>query len=107
MAKIILNDDNFESEILNYQGIALVDFYADWCGPCQMQGPIVEELAKELEDKDVKIGKMDVDKSPKTAEKFGIMSIPTLIVFKNGEVKETLHGVHNKDDLKEKLEELM
>jgi len=102
-----LTDDNFESEVLKYEGPVLVDFYADWCGPCQMQGPIIDELAKDMEGKEVKVSKLDVDANPKTAEKYDVMSIPTLILFKNGEVKETLHGVHNKDDLKEKLEALI
>lgn len=105
--EIKFTDDNFETEVLKFDGPVLVDFYADWCGPCQMQGPIIEELAKEVEEKDMKVGKFNVDKNPKMAEKFGIMSIPTIIIFKGGEVKETLHGVHNKDDLKQKLESLM
>ncbi len=107
MAEIILTDDNFEVEVLNFNGPVLVDFYADWCGPCKMQGPIIDDLAKELEGKEVKVGKLDIDKNPRTAEKYEVMSIPTLVLFKGGEVKETLHGVHNKDDLKAKLESLM
>jgi len=102
-----LTDDNFEAEILKFNGPALVDFYADWCGPCQMQGPIIDDLAKDLEGKGIKVGKLNVDESPKIAEKYEVMSIPTLVLFKGGEVKETLHGVHNKDDLKGKLESLM
>jgi len=107
MPELILFDDNFEKEVLQFDGPVLVDFFATWCGPCQMQGPIIDELAKEVEGKNMKVAKLDVDASPKTAEKYEIMSVPTLILFKGGEVKETLHGVHNKDDLKSKLEALI
>ncbi len=105
--EIIFTDDNFEQEVIKNEGPVLVDFYADWCGPCQMQGPIIEELAKEMEGKAVKVGKLNVDENPNISEKYEVMSIPTLIIFKGGEIKETLHGVHNKDDLKQKLETLM
>ena len=98
-------DANFESEVLKFKGVVLVDFFATWCGPCQMQGPIVDELAKEMKgDKEMKVGKLDVDKSPKSAGKFEVMSIPTLIIFKDGKPIETLTGVQNKEVLKEKLE---
>ncbi|NQT50189.1 thioredoxin [Candidatus Kuenenbacteria bacterium] len=103
-----LNDNNFEAEVLKYEeGPVLVDFHAPWCGPCQMQGPIIDELAGELKDKPVKIGKLNVDESNQTAQKYGVMSIPTLIIFVKGEPKETLSGLQNKDVLKEKLEALM
>jgi len=105
--EIKFTDNNFEVEVLQFNGPVLVDFYAEWCGPCKMQGPIIEELAKEMEGKDVKVGTMDIDQNPKMTEQYEVMSVPTLILFKNGEVKEALHGVHNKDDLKEKLEALM
>ncbi|HUT22604.1 MAG TPA: thioredoxin [Candidatus Bipolaricaulota bacterium] len=100
-------DVNFEDEVLKYEGPVLVDFFAEWCGPCKMQGPIIDELEQEMDGKAVKIGKMDVDANPKTAEKYGIMSIPTLMIFVNGEVKETMNGVHNKEDLKGKLQSLL
>lgn len=97
-------DANFDAEVLKAKGVVLVDFFATWCGPCQMQGPIVDELAKDLEkEEDIKVGKLDVDKNPEAAEKYGVMSIPTLIIFKNGEPVETLTGVQNKDILMEKL----
>jgi len=103
-----LNDSNFENEVLNYkEGPVLVDFFATWCGPCQMQGPIIEELAGEMKDSVAKVGKIDADANPKMAEKFGIMSLPTLIIFKDGEAKETMTGLQNKDVLKEKLEAQM
>jgi len=91
-------DQNFEEEVLKSELPVLVDFFAVWCGPCQMMAPVIEEMAKELEGK-VKIGKMNVDESPQTAEKFGIMSIPTLILFKNGEPVKTLQGFRGKEDI--------
>jgi len=88
-----LNDNNFDESIS--QGVAVVDFYADWCGPCKMMGPIFEETAGEV--KGVKFFKLNVDEAKGTASKFGVMSIPTLIVFKNGEEVERLMGVQQKD----------
>jgi thioredoxin 1 len=103
-----LKDANFEAEVLNYKdGPVLIDFFAPWCGPCQMQGPIIEELAEEMKDSKAKIFKMNVDENPATAGKFNVMSIPTLIIFVNGEAKETLMGVNAKESLKAKLEALM
>lgn len=100
-----LNDGNFDKEVLNAGGIALVDFFATWCGPCQMMGPILEDVDKEIGAK-FKICKVDVDQSPNTAEKYGIMSVPTLIIFKNGEAVETMNGVRSKEVLVEKLESI-
>lgn len=102
MSEIILTDANFESEVLKSTKPVLVDFFAEWCGPCKMQGPIIDELAKEIGEQG-KIGKMDVDANPETAQKFGIMSIPTIIIFKDGKVAEQLVGLQGKDDLKVKL----
>ncbi|MFH0779879.1 MAG: thioredoxin [Parcubacteria group bacterium] len=100
-----LNDQNFEKEILTFGGIALVDFFAAWCGPCQMLGPILEDVDKEIGAK-FKICKVDVDQAPAAAEKYGVMSVPTLIIFKNGEAVETMNGVRSKEVLIEKLESL-
>ena len=100
-----LKDDNFEQEVDKFSGVALVDFWATWCGPCQVMLPIIEDLSKEIGAK-AKIGKVNVDDSPKTAERFGIMSIPTLIFFKNGQEISRLSGVQSKDSLKEELEKL-
>ena len=99
------NDSNFEAEVLKADLPVLVDFFAEWCGPCRMQGPIVEELAKEVAGK-FKVGKMNVDQAPVTSEKFGVMSIPTIIVFKGGEAKTTLVGLQTKEALKAELEKL-
>ena len=94
----LFTDQNFEEEVLKSELPVLVDFFAVWCGPCQMMAPVIEEMAKELEGK-VKIGKMNVDESPQTAEKFGIMSIPTLILFRGGEPVKTLTGFRSKEDI--------
>jgi len=102
-----LDDNNFENEVSKFNGVALVDFFAPWCGPCKIQGPIIEELASENTNANIKIAKIDVDANPASAEKFGIMSIPTLIIFKNGEVVEVMNGLQNKESLKEKLLKLI
>jgi thioredoxin 1 len=98
-------DQNFEAEVLKSDKPVLVDFWAVWCGPCQMMGPIVEELAEEVKDK-YKVGKMNVDENRETAAKFGIMSIPTLIIFKDGKAVKQLVGVQAKENLKEELEKI-
>lgn len=98
MAKTF-TDSNFEAETSN--GLALVDFWAPWCGPCRMQGPIIDELAEEMTD--VSIGKINVDENPSVAANFGVQSIPTLLIKKDGQVVETLVGVHRKEQLKEIL----
>lgn len=98
-------DQNFEGEVLKSDKPVLVDFWAAWCGPCQLMGPIVEELAKELEGK-YKIGKLNVDENRETASKYGIMSIPTLIIFKDGKEAKQLVGLQNKESLKEELEKM-
>lgn len=102
MPEIILTDKNFENEVLRSAAPVLVDFWAPWCGPCQVQGPIINELAKEI--KNAKIAKLNVDENQKTASKFGVMSIPTLMIFKNGSVLEQMVGPQQKADLKRKLE---
>jgi len=86
----ILTDENFESTIKS--GITLVDFWAEWCGPCKVQGPIINELADEIDGK-AKISKLDIDKNQKTAQKYGIQSIPTIVIFKDGKQVEKLVGV--------------
>lgn len=98
----IFTDSNFEQEVIKSEKPALVDFWAPWCGPCQMMGPIIEELAKEMGDK-MKIGKMNVDENHTTAEKYGIMSIPNIKVFKGGKVVKEFVGVQSKESLKEEL----
>lgn len=102
MAILELTNDNFEAEVLQSDLPVLVDFWAVWCGPCKMFGPIVEEFAEENEGK-VKVGKVNVDEQPELARKYGIMSIPTAIFFKNGEIDEQMVGVQSKETLEDLL----
>lgn len=106
MAVLKITDDLFEQEVLKSSVPYLIDFWADWCMPCRMVGPIVEELAGEYEGK-IKVGKMNVDENAKTPSMFGIMSIPTLILFKNGKPAKTLVGVQPKDSFKQVIEEVL
>ncbi|MFA6551080.1 MAG: thioredoxin [Patescibacteria group bacterium] len=106
MPEIILNDQNFETEILQSKKPAIVDFWAPWCGPCQMMGPAVEELAKEMEGKAI-VAKLNVDENQATAEKYNVMSIPTFIIFKGGQIVEEISGAQAKETLAEKLNALL
>lgn len=96
--EIKLSTENFEKEVLKSEKPVLVDFYADWCGPCNAMAPVIEELAKELDGK-VKVGKINVDENPDIAVEYNVMSIPTLIVFKNGKEEKRLVGLRNKEEL--------
>lgn len=100
----VFRDDNFETEVLKSKEPVLVDFFAEWCGPCKMMMPIVEEVAKETEGK-LKVGKINVDENPKAAEEYGVMSIPTLILFKEGEVSKTFVGFRSKEDILKEIAE--
>ena len=100
---IVLTDDNFNSEVLNASQPVLVDFWATWCGPCRMIAPIVQELSSEYEGR-AKVGKLDVDAAQKTAAEFGIRSIPTLLIFKEGKVADQIIGAVPKGQITEKLE---
>lgn len=102
MSEFIFDDVNFEEQVLKSDKPVLVDFYADWCGPCKLQGPIIEEVGEAIGDK-AKVGKLNVDQAPKTAQMFDVMSIPTLIIFKDGKAAEVLIGLHTKDILVDKL----
>ncbi len=99
-----VTDTTFETEVLKSELPVLVDFWAPWCGPCRAIGPIVEELAAEYEGK-VKVLKMNVDENPSTPSKYGIRAIPTLILFKNGEVVSQVTGAVAKNSLKKMIEE--
>ena len=95
MSAIIIDKNNFESEVLNSEKKVLLDFWAPWCAPCRMVVPMVEEIAKERPD--IKVGKINVDENPELASRFGIMSIPTLMVIENGEIVNQALGARPKD----------
>ena len=95
----VVNDENFEQVVLKSDKPVLVDFFATWCGPCRQMLPVVTELSEEM--KDLKIVKLDVDEAGKTAEKYEIQSIPTMILFKNGQVKATRNGASTKSELQD------
>lgn len=102
MKPVQVEDSNFQAEVLNSSIPVLVDFWAVWCGPCKMIAPVVEELAKDYDGK-LKVTKMDVDSNPKTATQYGIRSIPTLLVFKGGQVVEQIVGAVPKRHLVDKV----
>ena len=106
MALVTITDDNFEEEVLKSDKPVLIDFWATWCVPCRTIAHIVEEVAVEYEDK-AKIGNLDVDSNQQTSIKYGVRSIPTLLLFKNGELKETIIGAVPKAHLVEKLESVL
>ncbi|SHH01852.1 thioredoxin [Butyrivibrio fibrisolvens DSM 3071] len=97
MAVIQLTSDNFETEVLNSDKPVLVDFYADWCGPCKMMAPVVDQIAEENDD--IKVGKINVDDEQDLAAKYGVMSIPTIGFFKNGDIVEKSVGAKPKSEL--------
>ena len=92
------NNDNFEQEVLKSDKPVLVDFFANWCGPCKMMSPIIDEIAEELGEK-IKVGKIDVDESKELAVKYNVMSIPTIMIIEDGIVKKTFVGLTQKDEI--------
>ena len=101
MAIVKVNAENFDAEVVNANGRVLVDFFADWCGPCKMLSPILEKVS--IEHPDCKICKINVDESTVLAQKYGVMSIPTVVVLEKGEVKETSVGLVSKSKIEEML----
>ena len=103
MSKIIeLDEKKFKEEVLEAKGPVLVDFWAPWCGPCKMLAPVLEEAASRINNQ-IKFFKINVDENPKLASNYNVMSIPTLIIFKDGKIKDQLFGLQNEAELEEKL----
>ena len=102
MAELIITAANFENEVMHSEKPILIDFYADWCGPCQMLAPVVHEIAKENAGV-IKVGKINVDEQMELARKFRVFSIPTLVLFKEGKAVSSLVGFHGKEEIEEML----
>lgn len=102
MSVLKITGDNFQEEVLKSDKIVLIDFYADWCGPCRMMSPIIDEIAEEMSG-EIKVGKVNVDDNQELAMEYGVMSIPTIVIMENGKVKNTLVGVRDKNEIKEML----
>lgn len=105
MADLVLTDKNFQAEVLESKIPVLVDFWAQWCHPCRVVGPIVEELATEYSGK-LKVGKVDVDAN-QVSGNYAVMSIPTLLIFKNGQVVKTMVGAQSKDNFKREIDSVL
>ncbi len=106
MSLLHFTDDTFQDEVLNYQGVSLVDFWAPWCGPCMALGPTIENIANQYDGK-AKVGKVNVDEERSTAEKYMVMSIPTVLIIKNGEVVDTLVGLRSIEDYTDALDKVL
>lgn len=104
MAEVTFTDTNFEEKVLKSDKLVVVDFFATWCGPCQMMAPNIEEIAEEMSG--IVIGKMNIDENEITPQKYQVMSIPTVVFFKNGEVVDKVVGYQSKEALEEKIAEL-
>lgn len=101
----VITDKTFNEETDN--GLVLIDFWATWCGPCRMQAPILDQLEQEYDEEEFRIAKMDVDENPETPQQFGIMSIPTLMLKKDGQVVEKAVGVHSKEQLRQMIDQYL
>jgi thioredoxin 1 len=104
---VAVTDDTFTAAIEGHKGLALVDFWAVWCGPCRLVAPIVEELAGEYADRGVRVAKLDTDNNPRTTSRFGVRSIPSILFFKDGAHVETVVGAVPKAHLQRKIEEYL
>lgn len=98
MSVLKITSNNYEEEVLKSDKTVIIDFYADWCGPCRMMGPIIDEIAEEKADI-VKVGKVNVDENQDLAMEYGVMSIPTIVIIKNGKVSKTFVGVRDKNEI--------
>ena len=103
MGVLTITNENYENEVLKSDKPVLIDFYADWCGPCRMMSPIIDEIANEMGDK-VKVGKINVDNNQELAVEYGVMSIPTIVILKDGKVEKTFVGVTDKEEIKAELQ---
>ncbi len=101
----VITDTTFNEE--TDKGLVLIDFWATWCGPCRMQAPILDQLSEEYDEDEFRIVKMDVDENPETPQQFGIMSIPTLLLKKDGQVVEKAVGVHSKEQLRQMIDQYL
>lgn len=106
MADVNFTDQNFQAEVLESKTPVLVDFWAEWCTPCRIVSPIVDELATEYGDK-LKVGKVNVDENGQVSQNFGVMSIPSLLVFKDGKVVKTMIGAQSKDNFKKEIDSVL
>ncbi len=98
MSVLKITSENYEEEVLKSHKTVLIDFYADWCGPCRMMSPIIDEIAEEMSEK-IKVGKINVDENQDLAMEYGVMSIPTIVIIKNGQVEKTFVGVRDKSEI--------
>lgn len=103
---LVLNDENFEQEVVKYPGTALVDVYTDWCAPCKMLAPVIDDLAVKYAGK-VKIGKLNAEQNQEISSRYNILSVPTVLFFKNGKLVDTQIGLASKDVLREKIDSLV
>ncbi len=106
MADLTFTDSSFKQEVLDSKMPVVVDFWAPWCGPCKIVSPVIDELAKEYEGK-IKIGKVNVDENNKTSSQYGIMSIPSIVFFKNGKPVKTMIGAQSKENYKQEIEQVL
>jgi thioredoxin 1 len=106
MADLNFTDQTFQQEVLENKGPVVVDFWAPWCGPCRVVSPVIDELAKEYEGK-IKIGKMNVDENSQIPGQYGVMSIPSIVFFKNGQPFKTMVGAQSKESYKQEIEQMI
>jgi thioredoxin 2 len=103
---VMVTDQSFQAEVLSYQGVVLLDFWAAWCGPCKMISPIVDQLAREFSGQ-AKVAKLNIDQNPMTASRYHVLSVPTMLFFKNGKVVHTLAGAYAKPEIERQLRALL